>query len=609
MHQPDYRDPVTGVPVMPWVRLHALRGYTDLPSIVKDTGARVTLNLVPSLVEQLQRAVSGGSDPWRDAVARPAEALSPEEARWCGEHLIAGSPGSFRWFPAWGGLKQKRDAGEVLSTQELRDVQVWSVLAWFGFTALQEHPELAMLRVKGEGFTEADKQLVLAAEREVLRKLPSRWQGLPEVSTSPLTHPILPLLVDTAHARRCLPQVPDPGFRAPEDARLQLEGARRVVEAFVGAPVRGLWPSEGSVSPEVLQLARAAGFRWAATDEGVLLRSEGERHVRLPGARPHHGVWEDSGSGLRMMFRDRELSDRIGFVYASWDGEAAAKDLLERAPEDLPVLLALDGENPWESYADAGEGFLRALLGRARTRTCADLAEESPVGTLSRIHTGSWIDSDFRIWIGHEEDRRAWRLLAEAREAWVSAGRPEGALPHLLAAEGSDWFWWFGEDFSTPFAHLFDRLFRAHLSAVWRASGKEPPSALLQPVKRVPLPGLVAPVGPLPETDGDDWFAWAAAGSVDLRAGSMAPAPGTPRAFRFGARAGRLALRLEASAATEGWSVSWNDGEGRAAFLEDRASLPPEAAAVVLHGPRGERLPQEGAFVLPWREGAAPVPR
>jgi hypothetical protein len=273
------------------------------------------------------------------------------------------------------------------------------------------------------------------------------------------------------------------------------------------------------------------------------------------------------------------------------------------------VLLALDGENPWESYSDAGEGFLTALLERAPTRTCAELAEEPPVGTLTRIHTGSWIDADFRIWIGHEEDRSAWRLLAEAREAWVSAGKPQAALPHLLAAEGSDWFWWFGEDFSTPFAHLFDRLFRAHLSAVWRAIGREPPRALLQPVKRAPLPGLSPPAAPLPEEDGEDWFAWAAAGSVDLRAGAMAPSPGTPRTLRFGARSGRLALRLQASERTTGWSASWNEGAGRAAFVEDRASLPPEAESVVLHGPRGERVPEVGAFVLPWREGSAPVPR
>jgi alpha-amylase/alpha-mannosidase (GH57 family) len=421
--------------------------------------------------------------------------------------------------------------------------------------------------------------------------------------------------VDTSHAQRCMPGVPDPGFRWAEDARAQLVEGKARVERFVGRPVSGVWPSEGSVSPEVLEIAAEAGFRWLATDEGVLARSlrepgkqahghphahgrkgaEARSHAVATELREHHGPWAAQDGALRLLFRDRGLSDRLGFVYSSWPGERAAADLLAQLP-DAPVLLALDGENPWEAYPDAGEAFLRALLGRARTATCAEMAEEAPRGRVTRIHTGSWIDADFRIWIGHEEDRAGWRLLAEARQAWDAAGRPEAARRHLLAAEGSDWFWWFGDDFSTPFAGEFDRLFRAHLSAAWRAMGLPVPAALSQPIKRNAPPGTIPPVAALPEDDDGTWFAWAGAGRVDLRAGAMAPVRGAPRLLLFGRRGARVALR--AVGAGEGWAIEHLGG--RVALEHGVALLPGDVEAIALLSPDGQRLPEDGAVRLPF---------
>jgi alpha-amylase/alpha-mannosidase (GH57 family) len=604
MHQPDYRDPSTGEPSMPWVRLHATRGYTDVPAIVRETGARVTLNLVPSLLDQWDHYARGGLDPHLRLSRRPADSLEPHERDWVLQNFFAGNPGAYTWFPAWGELRARRDAGHAFSAQDLRDVQVWSNLMWFGFTALRAFPLLGELRRKGRGFTEAEKSAVLDAQAAVVGGLAARWVDLPEVSCTPYYHPILPLLVDTAHAARCMPGVPDPGFRRPEDARRQIVTGRARVEAFAGRPVRGMWPSEGSVSPEVLELAAAAGLRWVATDEGVLARSSWEErgagHRGPP--REHHGPWEACEGRLRLLFRDRGLSDRLGFVYATWPGERAAADLLAQLP-DAPILLALDGENPWEAYPDAGEAFLRALLGRARTATCGEMAEEPTRGRVTRIHTGSWIDADFRIWIGHEEDRAAWTLLAEARQALeerrsaLSAHEASSAERHLLAAEGSDWFWWYGDDFSTPFAGEFDRLFRAHVSAAWRALSLEPPEALRRPIKRAPPAGTTPPLGPLPARDDGSWFAWAPAGRVDLRAGAMAPVKGAPRALLFGSRDGRLALR--ALGGGEGWSVA--SGSLCVPLVHGRAELPADTECVALVSPEGQRVPDVDGLRLPWR--------
>ncbi len=616
MHQPDYRDPKRREPTMPWVRLHASRGYFDVPRAIVASGARVTVNLVPSLIDQWEHYRAGGSDTHLRLALRDAASLEPHEAAWIQQNFFHGAPAAFSWFPAWGELLGRHTAGETFGrdpagVQRLLDLQVWSNLAWFGWAALRDHPEVRELRRKGSGFTEPEKRHILAIQASLLQALPGLYRALPEVSCTPYYHPILPLLVDTAHAARSMPGVPDPGFRHPEDAREQLVRGRARVERWLGAKVTGLWPSEGSASPEVAELAADTGFSWMATDEAILGRSE--REPSVPGRADISGPW--LAGRMRVLFRDRGLSDRVGFVYAGWRGEEAAADLLERLG-DQPTLLALDGENPWETYRDAGEHFLRALFGRARTQTCGELAANTPKGRIHRLHTGSWIGGDFAIWIGHPEDRTAWALLAETRAEWERRGRPEAAREHLLAAQGSDWFWWYGDEFSTPFEGEFDRLFRAHLSAVWEAMGAPAPARLAEPIKQTAT-GMRPPLGPLP-ADADDWFAWAPAGRLDLRVGAMAPMPGMPRALLFGERDGQLHLRLvpsgsgwKACGVPENGAVEADSGAraawARMAFVGDQAVLDP-ADRVVLEGPHGLRIPAEGALRLPWRERLPATP-
>lgn len=553
-HQPDYRDPRTGEPVLPYARLHALRGYRDVATAIRETGARVTVNLVPSLLDQWDHYARGGADPALRVCRLPPEEVDPA---WIAP-LLTVNPRWYTWFPALAALRGRR-----LGPAEVRDAQVWAQLAWFGWSAMRDWPELGALRRKGAGFTEDEKRRVLEIQGIILGEMGALHRGLPEVSTSPYFHPILPLLVDTAHARRNL-VVPDPGFRAPADALAQLVEGRARTAAYTAGPVTGLWPSEGSVSPEVVALAAEAGFTWFATDEAVLARSE-----HTPG--DHHGAWQVGP--LRGVFRDHALSDRVGFVYADWDGAAAAADLVHRAGR-RSTLLALDGENPWESYRDAGEAFLLHLFDHP-LHPAGELAERTPVGRVRHLHTGSWVNADFRIWIGHEEDRVAWRLLAEARAAWVAAGAPAAGRASLFAAEGSDWFWWYGDDFHTPVAAIFDALFRAHLAAVWRACGLAPPAALARPIK-APVAGVPAR-GPWRE--GADWFAWQRRGRQALAQGAMARV-GRPRQLSFGRIAGGWRLALHPVEA--GWSA-----EGRP-FVDGRCDV--RGPSVHLRDPDGEEL-------------------
>lgn len=580
MHQPDYRDPLTGDPVLPWVRKHALRGYRDVPSVIRATGARVTVNLVPSLIDQLDHYAAGGSDPQLRLLDVPADALHPVDAIWLAEQALLGSPRRMDWFPAF--ARNAAVPAADLTGGQLMDRLVWGELAWFGFSALADFPELAALRARGSGFGQDDLDRVVAIERAILRTLRGLYQGLPEISCSPYFHPILPLLVDTAHAHRCLPGVPDPGFRAPDDAVAQLRDGRARVEDWCGQPVRGLWPSEGSVSPEVARIVRDLGFAWMATDEEVLRRSDPRASPGAP------AVFE----GMPIVFRDHGLSDRIGFTYQDVDGVRAARDLLLSAqrlanpPYGRPgVVLALDGENPWEHYADAGEAFLTALLGSGRTHTVQDFVDAVPAQPIAALHTGSWIHADFQIWIGHAEDREAWTLLAEARGAWERAGRPPAARHHLYAAEGSDWFWWYGDEFSTPVADVFDALFRAHLTAAYRQMGLPPDPRLRVPIKAAAAPAdavAVAALGP-----GDAWTDWQRVDPLVVRGGAMARVGGPARLW-VGRRGDALVVRAPDA---EGFRVQ--AGEAAAELRHGSATLGPVARGPVtlaLHAPDGSAL-------------------
>lgn len=477
MHQPDYRHPTTGVPVMPWVRLHASRGYTDVPALLEETGAQATVNVVPSLLEQLAYYAGGGSDAWEEHSRIPAEELTGPQRDFIRAQFFHGHPAMRQVSRRYQELEHRVEAKVPLSDQDYRDVQVWSNLAWIGVVGRRDARIQAAV-AQDAGFSHGQLLEVLAVQRELVAGVLGRWRRLRSVSCTPYCHPILPLLVDFKHAHRCLDIPDEVAFSWPDDALRQLTDARRTVAEVLGHSSPGLWPSEGAVSPEVAVLAARAGFPWLATDQAIMERADRDAPPRID--RP----WRIQGGPVGL-FRDRELSDAISFHYAKWRGEDAAADLIRRVDgryAEGACVLILDGENPWESYPDAGESFMTALFSSGRVVAMEAAAALEPAGTIRRIHTGSWIGGDLAVWAGDADDRRAWRLLAAAREAWESAGRPESAWRHLAAAEGSDWFWWFGPEHHSEVHELFDALFREHVAAIWRAIGQPVPPELSVPV-------------------------------------------------------------------------------------------------------------------------------
>jgi alpha-amylase/alpha-mannosidase (GH57 family) len=603
MHQPSYRDPLDGTVGMPWVRLHALKDYLGMLDVLSDTpDVHVTFNLVPSLVDQIDAYARGvAREPLLELSLKPAESLNEFERLTLlkalfmahTQNLIGRSRRYVELLELRGPSNAEADLQIALgrfSTQDLRDLQVLSKLAWCHLDWQERDPELLRLVGKGRDFDEADKLVLAACEKQRLQAvLPAyraaQERGQVELSTSPYYHPILPLLCDTDAHHEAHPGafVPRP-YRHPEDAADQIQRAlARHAEVFGQTP-RGMWPSEGSVSEAAVQELARAGVRWTASDEGVLERSVGRALHRDSAGTAYplellYRPWrrQTASGDIALFFRDRALSDLIGFSYSGIDPHVAAQDLLDRLQrvgeqwqrgqlEGEPLVsIILDGENAWEYFPDGGRGFLRTLYRGLqehqglRAVTASEALAARPPETLARVFAGSWIRADFSVWIGHADDRRAWDFLVDARDALhartghVASDALELAWEAFRAASGSDWCWWYGEDHQSENDFEFDRLFRRHLQAVYRHLGLPAPEALSETLittRRVETRQSRPTGRVVPHLDGEITTAdeWLGAGvyRVPLLGATMHRSdPAAVRALHFGVGRECLAVLIE----------------------------------------------------------------
>jgi alpha-amylase/alpha-mannosidase (GH57 family) len=545
MHQPYYKDPESGSYVLPWVRLHAIKDYAALPVIFRGhPGVRHTVNLVPSLLVQVRDYVENGADDVFLSVSRKnALDLTREENEFLLRNffsayaptMILPQPRYAELFrgheAALQSLGRKNGGSRGYGASEYTDLATLFNLTWFHPLFREEDRELSRLWRKGSAYTEREKHYVLDRQIDVMGRVFEEYRRLTredggELSSSPMYHPILPLLIDNRSALDALPGSALPGlpFSWPEDARIQLERGREVFRDLFGSDPVGLWPSEGSISPAALEMARQAGFRWAATDEILLSKAFGKPIRRDVDGIPVDADWfyrpyaaSTSSGPIPLFFRDHRLSDLIGFEYSRWDAHDAANNFIHNiklihdrlssiksgnAPKEYVIPVILDGENAWEYYHDSGVTFLNSLLSKLEAlrpnieyMTLTEVLENTKeIAGLPSNPTGSWIDGTFHIWIGHPEDHAAWEMLSRARSHWelkssqyVKAGKElppelERARDCLLVAEGSDWCWWYGDDHFTPHGPEFDRLFRHNVKASYKEMGINPPDSLDIPI-------------------------------------------------------------------------------------------------------------------------------
>jgi len=513
MHQPDYR--IAGVPRLPWTYLRALREYSDMAAHLEALPTmRAVVNFTPVLLDQLQglaqqaRAVREGVSQHLPALlaallASPGTAQLEALIQDC---LRADPRNGRRRYPAFDALlataeqaaRQGPAALRALPLDAVDDLVMWTHLVWLPESLRGGDARVQALMRQGRRFSVAQRRELLERICELLEQLLPRYRALAasgrvELAVSPYFHPLLPLLLDFASAHEVTPGIPLPVRRYPHGearVRWQLRAARDRFRSIFGQLPRGCWPSELAVSEPVLGLIEEAGFGWTLASES------------LQQARPRLALARLPGHSLPCFFRDDELSDRIGFDYEHWHAAEAVADLLRciearslQRPGE-PVVLALDGENAWEHYADNGIDFLRglyaALVDHPRLRPCSfsDCLEQrtTPVPELPRLAAGSWAGGDLRTWIGNAAKNHVWDQLIDAKQRYDAHAAPSpAALFALGACEGSDWYWWAGSDHPGPLVADFERLFRARLHRIYDCLGFPPPDALAEAPAAIPV--------------------------------------------------------------------------------------------------------------------------
>lgn len=593
MHQPFYKDLVDGEYKLPWTRMHALKDYYGMVKVLEDfPSVHQTFNLVPSMLIQIEEYASGkAADPFLRLALKPAENLTTSEKEFILQyffqanetHLIGRYPRYAELFR----LMQKvshnpQRALPLFSADMFRDLQILSQLAWFDEEYQTHDEDIRRLVAKGRDFSLEDQALLGKKQIEVLQNVLRVYQdfskrGQIELSATPFYHPILPLLCDSNIASVSHPYVPLPSrFSYPNDAKEHLVRSKAYFAEKFGAAPAGLWPSEGSVSDEVFRIAAEQGFQWIGTDNGVLARTL--HQPANPSLSYQPFLWKQAGKQIHVLFRDHHLSDLIGFVYSRMNARAAAEHFLREIKTNCGPILAqgrdalvpiiLDGENAWEYYTESGRPFLRTLYSLIANDasisavTVSEALGRVPSYDLTNIFPGSWINANFDVWIGAEEDNRAWEYLLQARQTYdqvmqspdaakIDPKSKELAWEELLIAEGSDWCWWYGPEHASANRPEFDQLYRDHLANVYRLLGQPVPSELSRPILTSVSPGFhEAPTGLIsPVIDGElvSYFEWMGAGlyRLDLRSGAMHSQRSIIHELRYGSDGKNIFLRFD----------------------------------------------------------------
>lgn len=604
MHQPSYTDPENPSRLlMPWVRLHALKDYYDMVFILQEfPNLKLNFNLTPVLLEQILGYANGEvTDIHLELTRKPASLLNEYEKIeilqkffYCNRKtMIEPYPRYAELYLLSGSVRKNLevansdkesllvDIARSWKDQNFLDLQIWSTLCWFDPLVREKDKEIQYLFEKGLGYTEEDKSLLLQKQSEILKNVISEYRkalerGQIEITISPYYHPILPLLINTDVALESMPNVSLPErFVHPEDAVYQIQKGREIIERIFGQKPAGLWPSEGSVSSELISVLSECEINWFAADEAILSSSIGQQ-IRngdiITKPKILYSPYEVYNcKKVTGIFRDKVLSDMIGFSYYKWNPLDAAKDFVKRLKGihemigenqgDYLVTIILDGENAWEYYENDGIDFLRGLYGLLESVNyikavrISDYLRECPRRErIQKISSGSWINKDFSIWIGTNEDNIAWNHLNATREfvsnSALSKELKDEAMKHIYIAEGSDWFWWYGGEHSSSHLVEFDMLFRKNLIQAYRRLKSEAPPILFEPISkgiREDKPNRM-PAGILhPVIDGKptSFFEWQDAGVYHFKGGTMHGWRGMLKSLYFGFDLENLFLRFD----------------------------------------------------------------
>jgi alpha-amylase/alpha-mannosidase (GH57 family) len=521
MHQPYYKNLLTQETDAPWVRLHGVKDYADMVKILaKYPLVHQTFNLVPSLIEQIDDYINDNiKDKFFELSLKLPDTLTVDEKRFISNNFFKINPDTvIAMHPRYYELYFKKERREEFTAQDILDLQVWFNLAWIDPIFRKEIAQLKKIEEKGRFFTQEEKLTVLNKQKEILKNIIPIYKefiqkGQIETTISPFYHPILPLLYNTNIAKEANKRItlPKENFSHPQDISAQLLSAVNIFTEKFGFRPNGMWPSEEAVSNHIVPSLIASGIKWIVADEAILFKSLKKKARDTKILYQPHFIKTKEGK-LVIVFRDRNLSDLIGFLYHKYRAEDAVADLMKHLKnialafkdQDILVTIALDGENAWEYYANDGHDFLELLyknLSQADFLKCVTVNEYLTQANVSceikKLAAGSWIYGEFSKWMGNASKNRAWDALAKARKLLINSQLPtesetpadpirRGAISQISTSqlklawkqmyilEGSDWFWWYGEDPEGD----FDRLFRMHLANFYKILDQAPPEYL-----------------------------------------------------------------------------------------------------------------------------------
>jgi alpha-amylase/alpha-mannosidase (GH57 family) len=528
MHQPQYRNLSTRQYALPWTYLHAMKDYVDMAFYLENCPqAKAVFNFSPILLEQLRdyskqiqlffshnQAIG---DPLLAALV--SASLPNDEDHYLAlvkqclkaneKHIIARFPPYQKLAELAVFLKKNNSTLLYTNHQFLSDLLTWYHLAWMAETTRKNDERIIQLIEKGSGFSMHERLLLLRIISEQIDSIIPRYKklvasGQVELSMSPYAHPILPLLLDFNHARQSVPEsaLPnEPSYPGGEQrCQWHIHQGLALFEDYFGERPTGCWPSEGAISEDTVSLLDAAGFKWIASGQQVLMNSINKSAIAKPEC--IHHPYSIQHRAINCFFRDDRLSDLIGFTYQDWHGDDAVNNLiheLERiaktysTTQDKVVSIILDGENCWEYYYKNGYHFLTALYEKLshhpiiRMTTFSECIDANmQTLPLSDLVAGSWVYGTLSTWVGDADKNKAWDALVKAKKVYdaliqsdtLDDEQKANAQAQLAICEGSDWFWWFGDYNPAESVSDFESLYRNHLANLYRFLGQEIPEEL-----------------------------------------------------------------------------------------------------------------------------------
>ncbi len=555
MHQPYYKDDYSKSTLMPWVFLHATKDYYDIPWYMENfPNIKATFNLVPSLLAQIEEYIKGeANDKFIEYLRKEPSTLSNEERLFLEEYLfLPNEQHMIKPFPRYNELllKFRSDNNTLLnfSNEEIIELEVLFLLTWCGNYLRETNFLIKELINQQRGFSQNQKLDLVQAMFSFLEQIIPYYKKLKEkgqiaISTTPFYHPILPLLLDRKSAVEAKPDVILPITKSADYkgfASKQVSNAIEYYEKHFDTKPNGFWPSEGSVSEKTIELLAKNGVKWACSDEEILFKSLQKSNKEM--LYKSYSFMTEEGK-VNLFFRDKYLSDLIGFEYSKKNAKEAASDFVSHlkniylsAQDSIVVPVILDGENAWEFFPNNAKDFFENLYELLSTQDWCELTlfdeietiDELETTPLHRLSSGSWINGNFDIWIGSSQKNKAWELLDMTKFDYdkIKDSLDERTIKQIekefLIALGSDWFWWYGDDHYTELNHQFDDQFRAHLKNIYRLMDQDVPSDIYTPIVKKDK-GKLINIEPtdfiFPTIDGNmsNFFEWLNSGRFDIK--------------------------------------------------------------------------------------------